>query len=122
MKSEEQEVLKDTLSKIKLKTKTLAVINKEENMAKLKNIVQNASDRLVELANQWNEVQTPLLDEYRSLQNTLTTEEIKFQEEQQKLNNAKETRQKLIEDLKEKSILEQNLVQKCQQMNRSNNR
>ncbi|XP_018580090.1 coiled-coil domain-containing protein 22 homolog [Anoplophora glabripennis] len=122
MKSEEQEVLKDTLSKIKLKTKTLAVINKEENMAKLKNIVQNASDRLVELANQWNEVQTPLLDEYRSLQNTLTTEEIKLQEEQLKLNNAKETHQKLIEDLKEKSILEQSLMEKCQQMNRNNNR
>ncbi|KAJ8946713.1 hypothetical protein NQ318_006971 [Aromia moschata] len=122
MKNEEQEVLKNTLSKVKLKTKTLAVINKEENMAKLKNIIQNASDRLVELANQWNEVQTPLLDEYRSLQNTLTTEEAKMQEEQQKLNNMKETYQKLVEDLREKSLLEKNLIQKCQQLNRNNNR
>ncbi|KAJ8919437.1 hypothetical protein NQ315_016535 [Exocentrus adspersus] len=122
MKNEEQEVLKDTLSKIKLKTKTLAVINKEENMAKLKNIVQNASDRLVELANQWNQVQTPLLDEYRSLQNTLTSDEIKLQEEQSKLEDVKDTHQKLIEDLKEKSILEQTLMQKYQQMNRNNNR
>ncbi|KAJ8949666.1 hypothetical protein NQ314_008127 [Rhamnusium bicolor] len=111
MKHEEQEVLKDTLSKVKLKTKTLAVINKEENMAKLKNIVEIASDRLVELANQWNEVQTPLLDEYRSLQNTLTTEETKLQEEQLKLSNIKETHKKLIEDLREKSILEQSLTQ-----------
>ncbi|KAJ8966465.1 hypothetical protein NQ317_011452 [Molorchus minor] len=91
-------------------------------MTKLRNIIQNATDRLVELTNQWNEVQTPLLNEYRSLQNTLTAEEAKIQEEQIKFNNIKETQRKLVEDLKEKTHLETTLMQKCQQVTRSNNR
>ncbi|XP_023016025.1 coiled-coil domain-containing protein 22 homolog [Leptinotarsa decemlineata] len=121
-KNDKQNKLKESLAKLKLKTKTLAIINKEENMVKLKSLVQNAHDRLEELAKQWNEIQTPLLEEYNSLKNSLTSEEAKFQEDQQKLTSTRETYKKLVEDLNEKTVLEQSLSEKCKQLNRTNNR
>nr|CAI5860956.1 unnamed protein product [Callosobruchus analis] len=124
MKNEEEEVLKNTVSKVKLKLKTnaLATINKDENKAKLKNLIKKANDHLEDLANQWNEVQTPLLEELKTLQGTLTETEAKLQEEKDRLNSVKSTHSKLVEDLKEKTVVEQNLIQKYQQMGRNNNR
>lgn len=55
------------MAKVKVKNKTLAVLNNEENKVKLRNLIQKAENRLVELANQWNEVQIPLLQEHKSL-------------------------------------------------------
>ncbi|CAH1959136.1 unnamed protein product [Acanthoscelides obtectus] len=124
MKNEEQEILKRTMSKVKLKlkTNTLVTTNKEENKAGLKNLIQNAKDHLVKLANQWNEVQTPLLEELKTLQSTLTEAEKKLQEEKYKLNAIKTTHAKLIDDLKEKTVMEQNLLQKYHQMGSNSNR
>ncbi|VEN41451.1 unnamed protein product [Callosobruchus maculatus] len=124
MKNEEHEILKNTVSKVKLKLKThtLATVNKDENKAKLKNLIKKANEHLEDLANQWNEVQTPLLEELKTLQSTLTETEAKLQEERDKLNTVKSTHSKLLEDLKEKTAMEQNLIQKYQQMGRNNNR
>lgn len=122
VKNEEQKILEDAVSLVKLKKKTLAVADNEEKMEKLKNLVQNAKDRMVELTNRWNEVQTPLLEEYKALQTTLTSEEAKLQQEQSKLIHLKETHTKLVDDLKEKGILEQALIHKCQQLQKTNDR
>ncbi|XP_050507109.1 coiled-coil domain-containing protein 22 [Diabrotica virgifera virgifera] len=120
--NEKQDHLKETLAKVKLKSKTATVLSKEENLAKLNNMIKNSNDRLVELAKQWEEIQRPLLEEYRSLKNNLTSEESKFQEQKEKLDGLKDVDVKLHEDLREKKMLSQNLLQQYQQLNRSNNR
>ncbi|CAH1159319.1 unnamed protein product [Phaedon cochleariae] len=121
-KNEVQTMLNNILAKVKLKRKTQAIINKKENKVKLQNMIQTAKDRLVELANQWNNVQTPLLEEYDMLQSTLSIVETKIQDEKRKLDTVKDMHAKLHEDLKQKTVLEQTLLEKCQKMNKTNNR
>ncbi|CAH1106385.1 unnamed protein product [Psylliodes chrysocephalus] len=121
-KNEEQNYLIETLAKVKLKTKTQTVLSKEENLAKLNNMIEKANDRLAELAKQWHEIQTPLLEEYKCLKDSLTSEESKYQEQKEKLENFKETEIKLNENIKEKKDLSQNLTQQYKQINRKNNR
>lgn len=76
IKEKEDAVLKDILAKVKVKSKTLAVVSKEENVAKLKSLVANGNERLAQLAKQWNEVQTPLLEEYKTLKESLSAQEV----------------------------------------------
>lgn len=45
----------------------MAVLSNEENIVKLENLIKKGEHRLVELANQWNEVQAPLLEELEAL-------------------------------------------------------
>lgn len=73
---EEKIGLTNITDKIKVKSKALNVMSKEEHMLKLRNLVETGNERLVDLANQWNEVQSPLLDQYRSLQNSLSSQEV----------------------------------------------
>lgn len=121
-KTDGESALKNTKNTIKLKKQTIAVISKEDNLIKLRKKVEEANENLIELANKWNEIQAPLLEEYWSLQNTLSKEQLSIQKEEQKLENMKAMHKSLEGDLKEKEILEENLIKKCQQMNNSNNR
>lgn len=73
---EEENQLKVLLSNLKIKSKTLTVLTEEENIMKLKGLVENGNERLIELANQWNEVQTPLLEQYKSLKSSLSSQEV----------------------------------------------
>lgn len=75
-RANEDQVLKETENKIQIQNKTLTVLSKEENMSKLRNLVEKGSERLVDLAEQWNEVQTPLLEKYRAMQNSLSAQEV----------------------------------------------
>lgn len=59
--------MEESLVKAQVKKKTLAVLSNEENKVKLKNLISKAENRLTELAEQWNEVQSPLLEEYQTL-------------------------------------------------------
>lgn len=59
--------MEESLIKAQVKKKTLAVLSNEENKVKLKNLISKAENRLTELAEQWNEVQSPLLEEHQTL-------------------------------------------------------
>lgn len=122
MKINEEEMLKNTLSTIKLKYKTLTVISKQENLQKLKNLIENGNNKLINLADQWNEIQTPLLEEYKTLQNSLSNEDLQFQEKQSKLKKLQDVYDTLNTNLKEKIQLEADLKQKLGQMNKNHNR
>lgn len=45
-------------------------------MVKLKNLVQNGNERLMELESQWKEVETPLINEYETLIGDATVIEV----------------------------------------------
>lgn len=64
------------LSNLKIKSKTLTVLTEEENITKLKSLVENGNERLIELANQWNDVQLPLLEQYKSLKSSLSSQNV----------------------------------------------
>lgn len=121
-KTDEENALKNIMNKIKLKKQTIAVISNENNLVKLKKKVDEANEHLIDLANKWNEIQTPLLEEYWSLQNTLSKEQLSIQKEEEKFQNVKSLHKNLENDLKEKELLEESLIKKCQQTNNSNNR
>lgn len=76
IKEAEEVKLKETENKIIIKTKTLTVLSKEENMAKLKGLIEKGKQRLKDLAEEWDKVQKPLLEEYNSLQNNVTAQEV----------------------------------------------
>lgn len=75
-KQREQSKLKEIENKITIKTKTLTVLSKEENMAKLKGLIEKGKQRLVDLAEEWDKVQKPLLDEYNAIKNNQTAQEV----------------------------------------------
>jgi hypothetical protein len=122
MKIEEEETLQNMLAEVNLKTKTLTVISKEENLQKLKNLIEANKNKLLSLTEQWNKIQTPLLEEYKTLQSAISNEDLKQQQEQSKLRKLEETQRALTLDLKEKTQLEEQLRQKLEQINKSHNR
>lgn len=69
--------MKESVARVKTKSKALTVLSNEVNMLKLKNLVENGSKRLIDLANQWNQVQTPLLTQYHELQQNLNAQVVK---------------------------------------------
>lgn len=68
--------MKEIENKINIKTKTLTVLSKEENMAKLKGLIEKGKQRLVDLAEEWEKVQKPLLEEYDLVKNNLAVQEV----------------------------------------------
>ncbi|XP_050307884.1 coiled-coil domain-containing protein 22 homolog isoform X2 [Anthonomus grandis grandis] len=121
-KGEEQKLLEELIANVNVKKKTLAVLHNPENKQKLKNIIQKLENRLVELADQWNEVQTPLLQELNVLKSSVGSETLKNEEERNKLNNLRATYKELVDNFKEKSVLEENLIERCKDLNNRNNR
>lgn len=87
-------------------------MNKEENVIKLQALIQHAKDQYSELTLQWNQVRTPLLEEYESLKNISSLKEKQYMAEHNKLVTLRETCRKLNKDLKEKKLLEDALTQK----------
>lgn len=121
-KNGEEEKLKETLAQVKLKTKTLAVMSKEENIEKLQTLIKNSNDRFVELTRQWENVKNPLIEEIKLLQDNVSNKETKYQEEQNRLIILKDTYNKLCKDLKDKTGLEQALSERCKDIPRGDNR
>ncbi|CAG9762881.1 unnamed protein product [Ceutorhynchus assimilis] len=119
---EEQQVLETKTNTLKIKHKTLAVLSSEDNKLKLRNLVQKAENRLVELANQWSQVQTPLLQELETLKNSASLEHIETQKDQDRLQRLKQTHKELVADYKDKCLLEQGLIEKCKDLNSKNSR
>lgn len=72
----EEKLLTESMSKIKIKSKAINVLSKKENLEKLRNLVESGNERLIDLANQWNDVQSPLLEQYRTLQTSLSSQEV----------------------------------------------
>lgn len=139
----EDQTIKEIENKIQIQNKTLTVLSKEENMSKLRNLVEKGNERLIDLAEQWNQVQTPLLEEYQALQHSLSTQEVmalsslicrltnliyllilqmKTLQDSEKLKNAHETYHQLLADIKERELVEQELIQKCEKLNKTTNR
>ncbi|XP_017774067.1 PREDICTED: coiled-coil domain-containing protein 22 [Nicrophorus vespilloides] len=122
LKRTEEDNLKEITAKINIKTKTMTVLSKEENMLKLKNLVANGNDRLLELANQWNDVQSPLIEQYRSMKSSLSEHEIKAKEEKTKLETLREKTRCMQQELIEKSNLEFSLKHEVEKLGNFNTR
>ncbi|KAF7266793.1 coiled-coil domain-containing protein 22 homolog isoform X2 [Rhynchophorus ferrugineus] len=118
----EKEQLNQSLSKLKIVNTTLAVLHNDDNKNKLRHAIEKAQHRSVELANQWNEIQAPLLEEHRSLKSSLSSENLKHHSDEYKYRSLKNVHKNLMIDFKEKSSLEQVLIQKCKELNNKNNR
>ncbi|XP_066154513.1 coiled-coil domain-containing protein 22-like [Euwallacea fornicatus] len=114
--------LNETEERAKIKQKTLAILSSEENKAKLRNLIQKAERRFVDLSEQWNDVQTPLLEEHKTLKSSISSDGLKYHNEQIKLQNLKKTYKNMIADFKQKCILEENLMEGCKELNKKNNR
>ncbi|XP_057665397.1 coiled-coil domain-containing protein 22-like [Diorhabda carinulata] len=121
-REEEDKKLKEIVEKIKLKTKTATVLDKEENLTKLRNMIENTNERLQELARQWNEMRETLVEEHRSLITSVSNKESVFLAQQDKLKNLQETETKLKTDITQKKKSGENLLQQYQELNRTINR
>ncbi|KAK9876652.1 hypothetical protein WA026_014028 [Henosepilachna vigintioctopunctata] len=119
---EEEEILQDKTNCLKIKMKTMAILSQEENLHKLKQLVEKANSRLLDLAKQWNEVKGPLLEEYNSLKASLLEEDSVLQEKQHKFKSILAAYDEMLNDLKHKVELEQKLIEKHQQQSKNTNR
>lgn len=97
-------------------------MSSEENIGKLKALIKRANERFAELTLQWNELKNPLIQEYEFLQSTLSIKESEHREESNKLTKLRETYSKMNKDLKEKKVLEEVLIHKCQQAPKTDKR
>lgn len=68
--------LNTSLQNYNIKSKSHALLSNKENIQKLKSVVENGSQKLVELTKQWHTVQDPLLQQYRTLMETLNFNEV----------------------------------------------
>ncbi|KAB0799648.1 hypothetical protein PPYR_07528 [Photinus pyralis] len=122
MRNKKEQVLKESVAKIKTRSKTMAVLKNDDNLIKLKSLVENGNKRLVELANHWNDIQTPLLKEYEQLQQQMNTQKAKLLGEEQKLQNVKTKKAELLKELADKEKLERQLLQECETLHKNTNR
>nr|XP_022906942.1 coiled-coil domain-containing protein 22 [Onthophagus taurus] len=121
-KNKEESILKEHISQYKIKSKTLAVLSDEENLLKLKNLVQNGNNKLETLKQQWNEVQTPLLREYEELQENSNHKDIKIQEKRTKIKEIRVKNQQLSNDIKSKEKMEKGLKEECERIGKNTGR
>ncbi|KRT86596.1 hypothetical protein AMK59_310 [Oryctes borbonicus] len=121
-KTLEDNTLKDLLLNYKIKSRTLTVLLKEENLEKLKNLVHSGSERLIELEKQWKEVEAPLLAEYNALSSEVNATKLKQQEEIERIKNTKEKRQQLLEEVKNKDKLEKLLKEERERLSQNTRR
>lgn len=122
VKLEVEDNLKKSMDKYNIKSKTLTILSKEENLEKLKTLIETGNERLMNLAQQWQEVQSPLLEEYTTLQNSLSDHELRLKTEQEKIRCIITKRQELENSLIEKERLESALITECQNLNKNTNR
>ncbi|KAF5302283.1 hypothetical protein FQA39_LY10322 [Lamprigera yunnana] len=122
LKNKKNVALKESLSKIKTRSKTLRVLQNKENLVKLKNLVDNGNKKLVELANHWNHIQTPLLKEYEVLQQRLNSEKLKAQNVEQRHQNTKDKKASLLKELSAKEKMEVELTAELEKLNKNTNR
>ncbi|KAI4464089.1 jm1 protein [Holotrichia oblita] len=121
-KLKEEEHLKELLTKCKIKSRTLTVLSKEDNLEKLKNLIQSGNERLTELETQWRKVEAPLLAEYNTLNTEVTAAEVKLQEEKERIRNIKDKKLQLQEEVKNKDKLEKLLKEERERLSKNTRR
>lgn len=78
IKLEEETELIKLENKINVKTKTLTVLSKEENIVKLKELIEKGKQRLVDLAEEWKKLQNPYLVKYNTINNNILIQKVFF--------------------------------------------
>lgn len=114
--------LEISLQNLNIKSKSHALLSNKENINKLKTVVDSGTQKLVELTNQWHQVQDPLLKQYKNLMVTLNVNESEAQELQERLQNAKQKCRKANEELKEKDQLLAQLSDQYSKLTKQTNR
>ncbi|GLV35520.1 uncharacterized protein CBL_01332 [Carabus blaptoides fortunei] len=121
-KMAKEKELEISLQNLKIKSKSHALLSNKENINKLKTVVDSGTQKLVELTNQWHQVQDPLLKQYKNLMDTLNVNESEAQELQERLQNAKQKCRKANEELKEKDQLLAQLSDQYSKLTKQTNR
>lgn len=95
MINKEQEKIDDLKESYRVKECTLSLLpDAENNMEKLQALIDASSQRLISLANQWEQHRVPLIDQYRELKDACSQ---RLNETQKKLEEIKELREKIRE-------------------------
>ncbi|GFT93909.1 coiled-coil domain-containing protein 22 homolog [Nephila pilipes] len=89
----EQETIDDLKERYRVKKCTLSLLpDAETNIEKLQAVIEASSQRLVSLANQWEQHRVPLIDQYRELRELSSR---RVNETQRKLEEIKVLREKI---------------------------
>ncbi|EDV21397.1 uncharacterized protein TRIADDRAFT_30331 [Trichoplax adhaerens] len=107
-----------------IKKKTIDLLPEaDKNMAILKKMIANSSQRLIKLTEQWEQHRVPLIEEYRTLKSALMNKEMS--ETQQKLEDLKIYRKKMkemAEEAKVKDEVYKQLMSEYKRLNKDVNR
>lgn len=121
-KNTKQQDLDSVLQEYNIKSKTHTILSNNDNMAKLKLVIDTGNKKLLDLTNQWHEVQKPLLTQYRQLQENSHMSESEVYNLQERLQKLKQKCQKAQEELKEKTQLYVQLNEQVGKISKQTNR
>lgn len=105
-----------------IKSKSHTILSNNDNLVKLKLVIDNGNKKLLELTNQWHEVQKPLLKEYRQLQENSHLNESEVYNLQDRLQKVKQKCQKAQEELREKTQFHAQLSDQVSKISKQTNR
>nr|XP_026693321.1 coiled-coil domain-containing protein 22 homolog [Ciona intestinalis] len=120
IKTEELETNnEEEVKNVKLKEKTLKLLpNAEENMEKLKSLVDASSKRLVELGRLWEEKRVPLIEDIRRLKQSKTESEFDAERKVEEIRMLRTRMKDVAEETKLKDQLTKQLKAELESVKR----
>jgi hypothetical protein len=94
----------------------------DENIAKLKGLIQANSDRIVKLVGKWEEIRAPLVAELRELKSKSDLTEIQSQELLEEIRMLRERMKEIADETKYKDDLYKQLVGEYERMSKDTSR
>lgn len=77
-KKMEHESLENNVKQLKIKSRSFKLLpSKDENIEKLEEMIQEGTQKLTNLANQWDKHRTELIQEYRNLRQISTSKQVR---------------------------------------------
>lgn len=121
-KNSKQQELDNLMQEYNIKSKSHTLLSNNDNLVKLKLVIDTGNKKLLDLTNQWHEVQKPLLKQYRQLQENSHMNESEVYDLQQRLQKLRHKCQKAQEELKEKSQFHTQLTEQVSKISKQTNR
>lgn len=122
VKNIKQQALDSIMQQLNIKSKSHTVLSNNDNLLKLKLVIDSGNKKLLDLTNQWHDVQKPLLQQYRQLQENSYMNESEVCNLQERLQKIKNKCQKAQEELREKTQLQSLLNEQISKITKQTNR
>ncbi|XP_044735702.1 coiled-coil domain-containing protein 22 homolog [Chrysoperla carnea] len=119
----EDELLENNVKQLKIKSRSYKLLpSKDENVQKLEEMIQASTEKLTNLANQWNKHRTTLIEEYRNLREISTLKDSESYKIEEEFEQEKQKSKELEKEIAIKNVLHKQLQDEVAQLSKTVNR